>query len=183
MQIIIKTREELLSYLPNNSIGVEIGVFKGEFTDKILEIVNPIGLYLVDPWIGTINSGDKDGNNMQAIQGESYFEQFIVPKYKHNPNITIMRNFSSILETFEDNTFDWVYIDGDHSYDGVQFDLSVALAKVKKNGIITGHDYTTHMFPGVVKAVDEFCLHNNFEIQYITEDICPSYLIYNKKAN
>jgi len=183
MQTVLKTREELLTYLPENSVGVEIGVFKGEFTDTILEVVNPSRLYLVDPWVGTIDSGDKDGYNTQTIQGELYFQHHIIPKYNSNPNITILRNYSKILQTFKDNTFDWVYIDGDHSYSGVQFDLSIALTKVKKNGIITGHDYTSGMFPGVVRAVDEFCLHNDFQIQYITQDICPSYLIYNKKIS
>jgi hypothetical protein len=31
------------------------------------------------------------------------------------------------------------------------------------------------MFPGVVKAVNEFCFENNLEIKYITKDGCPTF--------
>ena len=43
-----------------------------------------------------------------------------------------------------------------------------------------GHDYTINMFPGVVMAVNEFCQKYNLNIEYLTEDGCPTYLIFKK---
>ena len=60
----------------------------------------------------------------------------------------------------EDNYFDWVYLDGDHSYAGVLRDLYNSLRVVKKGGLILGDDYAwpfqPHGQPGVTAAVDQF---------------------------
>ncbi len=64
------------------------------------------------------------------------------------------------FEKQEDNYFDWVYLDGDHSHEGVLRDLNSALRVVKKGGLILGDDYAwpfqKHGKPGVTSAVDEF---------------------------
>lgn len=174
---LIETREQLLELLPKNSIGVEIGVWKGQFSKIILEKINPKMFYLIDPWEGTIMSGDKNGENISHINGPEYLANHILPEFLFLDNVKILNTYSNILQIFPDEYLDWIYIDGDHNYESVKHDLEVSYPKIKQGGYITGHDYTTSMFPGLVKAVDEFCLKYGLSIKYLTKDGCPSYLI------
>ena len=43
-------RTDLLKILPKNSIGAELGVWKGEYSEELLQIVQPSILHLVDAW-------------------------------------------------------------------------------------------------------------------------------------
>ena len=177
MQKKIKTRNDLLDILPKNMIVAEIGVFKGDFSEIILQKIDPIQLHLIDIFEGKMCSGNKDGDNIIWTELSEDYE-FLKTKYENNKKVTLHKGYShDILNTFNDNTFDMIYVDGDHSYNGVKRDLEIAFLKVKKGGYICGHDYSNAMFPSVVNAVNEFCEKNNLVIKYITEDGCPSYCI------
>lgn len=56
--------------------------------------------------------------------------------------------------------FDVVFIDGDHSYEAVTSDLNW-YHRMREGGIILLHDADTASFPGVRKAIDDFCNKNN----------------------
>jgi hypothetical protein len=79
------------------------------------------------------------------------------------------------LKTFNDEYFDIIYIDGDHSYEGVLRDLKLSYNKVKKNGIICGHDYNISTYPQIVQAVWSFCKEYNLKINYLTRDELPTF--------
>jgi predicted O-methyltransferase YrrM len=51
---------------------------------------------------------------------------------------------------------DWLYIDADHTYDGVRADLEAWAPFVVRGGLLLGDDYGHHLFPGVKQAWDEF---------------------------
>ena len=70
----MKTREELLNTIPKNTIGAEIGVFEGNFSIQIQDIINPQKLYLVDLFEGEMCSGDKNGNNIKYIDLSDSYE-------------------------------------------------------------------------------------------------------------
>lgn len=57
-------------------------------------------------------------------------------------------------DEFADGSFDFVFIDADHSYDAAKDDIARWRPKVRKGGWLGGHDYSKH-FPGVIQAVDE----------------------------
>lgn len=176
----MKIREEIIELLPKNSVGAEIGVFKGEFGKFIFNTVTPKKLYLVDIFTGVMCSGDKNGDNMEYINlDESYNNLKIF--FKNDLNVELFRGYSrDFFLQIPDDHLDFVYIDGDHSYEGVKIDLDYAFKKVKAGGIIAGHDYTPR-FEGIIRAVNEFCdTHGVTKI--ITEsDGCPSYYIVNTK--
>lgn len=99
-----------------------------------------------------------------------------VIRFSSNPFVKIVRNFSyegSLL--FEDNYFDFIYIDAAHDYESVVEDLNAWWPKLKKGGIFSGHDY----FPdtrvwrgkecGVYKAVNEFAVQKNTEVHHVTD--------------
>jgi len=54
----------------------------------------------------------------------------------------------------EDNSLSLVFIDADHTYEGCKKDIELWWPKLKKGGVMLGHDYGPH-FEGVVRAVDE----------------------------
>jgi len=177
---LIKDRNILLDSLPKNMKIAELGIFKGEFSKIILEKVSPSELFLVDLFPEEICSGDKDGNNIVWVNLEQMYDQ-IVEEFKQFQHIKVIKSYTSdFLNSLEDEYLDAVYIDADHSYEGVKLDLNLSLKKVKKGGIIMGHDYTYDKFPGVVNAVNQFCENNNLKIDILTEDGCPTYLIYKK---
>jgi len=73
-----------------------------------------------------------------------------------------------------DESLDWVYIDADHRYDTAKADIEVWFPKVRKGGVISGHDYIKDYIVsgqefGVWKAVDEFCEKNGYKFKLITD--------------
>lgn len=161
-----KRQIELLEKMPKNSVCAEVGIWSGEFTEKILRVVKPKKLYLIDPWEFHKEEGyerawyggrkAKNQDDMEKIY-HSVRERF-EPEIKSG-QIIILRGFSEqTLEKFETASLDWIYIDGNHKYEFVKKDLSSSLDKVKRGGFITGDDYREGGWfnGGVKKAVDEF---------------------------
>lgn len=177
---------EYLKYafkLPHHPKLAEIGVFRGDFAISLLRQFRPYMLYLIDPYEGSISSGDQDGNNVEIYEGDQLYHQ-VKHRFLHYPNVTLLRTKSTVLENFGDNEFDLIYIDGDHSYDGVTYDLQVAYKKIKHMGWICGHDimmnedktYNKYDF-GVLKAVQEFTWNYGLKVDGLFMDGCVSYAI------
>jgi predicted O-methyltransferase YrrM len=73
------------------------------------------------------------------------------------------------LAKYPDKSFDLIYIDGDHSYEGVKQDADVAKAKLADNGIIVFNDYIQFDYLagvryGVVRAVNELLINDDWRV-------------------
>lgn len=185
---VFDTRLEMLDfYLQDNLIGAEIGVFTGEFS-QFLASKNPNQLYLVDIFEGVAGSGDVDGNNFTWADLSVVYQNLLI-KYQHSNNITLFAGYSSqFFDTISNDHLDYIYIDGDHSYEGCKLDLENSILKVKNGGWIFGHDYTInsvkakhHYEFGVRQAVDEICQKYNLTLQSIAYDGCTSFCFKNVK--
>lgn len=155
-------RQQLLNLLPENAVGMEIGVWKGEFSQQIINAASPRVLHLVDPWVVS-DDPDRDnawyGQNKvsQADMDEIY--QSVVKRFGDRNEVKIHRKPSTqALLDFENGSLDYVYIDGDHSYEGVRTDLNGCFPKIRAGGLICGDDYVLGRWwkDGVVRALHEF---------------------------
>jgi len=64
----------------------------------------------------------------------------------------------------EDASLDFCFIDGDHRYEAVKEDIIAWTPKLRKGGILSGHDYDYPHFGGVTLAVDELLTDFNLEL-------------------
>lgn len=69
---------------------------------------------------------------------------------------------------FQPDTMDSVFIDGDHTYEGCLSDIKLWGPIVKNGGIIVFDDYG-HYYPGVIKAVDQFCKLNKLSLEIVNK--------------
>lgn len=169
-----------------NPIVCEVGVRFGNYFDLIVT-PNVFKAYGVDIWRDTGNQGQNDAFYDQNSLDNQYCDVF--KKYMDNPKVTLIREFSSkAANFFDDEYFDFIYIDADHTYESVKTDLDAWYPKVKKGGILSGHDFiptiTTiqlgHAVPfGVEQAVFEFKLRNNISEEnfHLTNELYASYYI------
>ena len=170
----LNTRTDMLNMIPENSKFVEIGVFRGEFSRDIINIVKPEELFLVDIWQGKWGSGDKNGDNyVEILDMENVYLNMFHQAIKHN-NIHIVRATSTaFLNSCDDCYFDSIYVDGDHEEQAVYNDLVNSYKKIRNGGNLMGHDYHHQ----IKTSVDRFCADYKQEISYIANDGCPSFLI------
>ena len=186
---IYKTREELLNLVPKDSIFLEIGVFKADFSKQVIKVANPKEFYMVDIWQGGWGSGDKNGDNHLHIENMEDVYLSLYQQTKHKPNIHVVRATSTaFLKSCEDNYFDVIYVDGDHAEQAVYEDLSNSFKKIKDGGMLMGHDFdytlggARHKAGGdVVRAVIRFCRDYNQKVSCVADDGCPSFIINVKK--
>jgi cephalosporin hydroxylase len=141
----------------NNAVFVEIGVWKGQsimyLAEKAKELNKNIKLYAVD----TFKGSEEHVDHPDIINDKVYdiYLENIEPLKEY---ITTIKGSSHEVYTqFEDESIDFLFIDGDHSYKAVQKDLKFWYPKVKKGGIISGHDYMW-IDARVKMAVDQFFL-------------------------
>lgn len=114
--------------------GVEIGVCKGEYTEKFCQA--GLKMYGVDPWTAY---DEYDTPGMQKRLDAEYEETVArLSKYE----CTLIRKTSAeAAKDFADESIDFVYIDGHHMLKYVVMDLCDWSTKVRKGGAITGHDF------------------------------------------
>lgn len=133
--------------------AVEVGVFYGGLTWYGAQIArdNFSSWVSVDPW--NIGSSDlPDGWNWEDIY----------TGFKMNLRDACLDDFVEIkrmksveaAKTEADESLDLVFIDGDHAYESVKSDIDAWWPKVKKGGVMLGHDYCKKL-PGVIRAVEE----------------------------
>lgn len=154
-------------------IGAEIGVEQGIFSEIICKNKNVKKLYSIDAW--KAYKGYRDHTRQKKLDG--FFE---ITKKRLAPfNCEIVRKFSlDAVKDFMDNSLDFVYIDANHDYDHVYEDLTIWSKKVKKGGIISGHDYIRRkgqrQFYAVVSAVNDFVKNNNISELLIYKKVSPA---------
>lgn len=165
-------RNTLIKLLPEG-ICAEVGVAKGKFSLYIRTNTSPKMFYLIDAW-KSFDLGYTDSNMVnQREHDRRYFNA--VKNLGCHDNITIVRELSvEGAGKFANETFDWVYIDADHSYKGCKDDLDAYKDKVKEDGYICGHDYLREGFElpgyGTNQAVDDFVAENNYFLTILTNE-------------
>ena len=138
-----KLRQKMLDeVMPKGARCAEIGVWEGDFSAEILNITKPKELVLIDPWDLLADREDEHTHSQHSsatLMREKYDQ--VAGTLGRLPNCTLRKGFSAnVLETYPDDYFDWVYIDGNHLYDFVLEDIMVASRKVRPGGIIAGDD-------------------------------------------
>jgi predicted O-methyltransferase YrrM len=118
---------------------------------------------MVDPWrvpdtdSPYARSGDLNAKWTQE-QWDEIYEGAAERTRPYLYRRSMMRMTSAeALPQIPEESLDLVFIDGDHSYEGVKIDLGW-WDKVKPGGIFCGHDYKSRgrKWSGVVRAVDEW---------------------------
>lgn len=162
---VVTNRDAFLQALPKGGVVAEIGVNRGEFSERILTLNTPEQLHLIDAW------STKRYHSGLGLEVESKFAKQIALG-----EVQVHVGYSTdLLPRFEDDSFDWIYIDTDHSYALTAAELAIARNKVKPGGIIAGHDYVTGNWDGgvrygVVEAVHEFCVQHGWELILLTHE-------------
>lgn len=124
----------LSRYAKDKKCLVEIGVWHGVNTRKIREVMDAQGcLYAIDPF-----EPGKFGISWQKLIAHSEASQ---PK---NGKVIWLENFSNkAIEQFkqiETKPIDFMFIDGDHSYEGIKTDWMLWSPLIEIGGIVALHD-------------------------------------------
>jgi hypothetical protein len=132
----------------DHAIFVEVGCWEGKSTTFMAEKIKGSGkdikFYAVDIWEDYIQEGMLWKANMDL------FINNIEPVKEY---INILKGDSTeAVKHFEDGTVDFVFIDGNHQYEFIKSDIEQWLPKMKKGGVLAGHDT---QFEGVTRAINE----------------------------
>ena len=198
MYYVLSERENLVSFLPHGAVGAEIGVAHGDFSEVLLDRARPSLLYLIDPWshqepdnrdpatyLKEISrSSDSFGPPAENALGDERYAA-VCQRFANRPEVVFSRQFSyKVAKEFSDGYFDFVYIDGNHTYEYVFQDLLDFAPKVKDDGLIMGHDFFEDAFAneqryGVIDAVHRFLRRagGDYRLICLTYEPFSSYVI------
>ena len=138
----------------SNKTMIEIGSFVGESTVLFAQSFKKV--IAIDPFLADYDPADPTS---YLFEFKNVYDTYLERTSPHSNIETLTMTSDEASKVLNEETFDFVYIDGLHTYDGVKTDIINYLPKVKKGGVIGGHDYTndtvhTHL-EGVKRAVNE----------------------------
>lgn len=153
--------KDMIQKFGDNSHFVEIGSWRGRSASFMaVEIINSgynIKFDCVDTWKGSIEHKEHD-----LIINDTLYDEFInnISKVSHIIN-PIREESVNAAKNYSDNSLDFVFIDASHEYIDVFNDIKSWFPKIKKGGILAGHDI---FWGGVNSAVNEFFKEKKFDI-------------------
>ena len=147
---------DLIKELGDNSQKdmIEIGSFVGESTVLFAQSFGSVTA--IDPFLADYDPLDPTS---YLFEFDNVYDTYLARTSPYKNIKTIKATSDEAYEVLKSNfgRFDFVYIDGLHTYDGVKTDIINYLPLVKDGGVIGGHDYTMQHkhLEGVYNAVNE----------------------------
>lgn len=156
--------DAILKRVGNKARGVEVGVFRGVLSRYLLK-KGVSRLFMVDNWLPAKEQpghykatrdycatlSEKEAASNEALARE------VARQYGERAKVLKMGSVEAAA-LINDASMDFVFLDADHSEDGLRADIAAWLPKVKRGGWLCGHDIDNHMpeydFSGVRRAVD-----------------------------
>ncbi len=141
----------------------EVGVYSGIHARNIFDNLNVKKILLIDPY-EDYDPDDSSSYNLLAAKVEAHNRFHLIDdsfvEFMEMKSITASTKIGS-------ETLDFVYIDANHNYKEVVSDINFFWHKIKKGGILAGHDFNVF---DVAKAVVHFSDAHNLKVQTGTED-------------
>jgi hypothetical protein len=176
---VLSDRNALIQLVPKNAVWAEVGVYKGDFSQIVLDTCSPSLYYLIDNWRFDPNEHNpfqESTENFSNFAGRVHWEH-----YGDDPNAHQERNYQSVINRFSsvpcvrvvrarsvegieslpDAHLDVIYIDANHQYEYVLRDMIHARKKLKLGGIMLMDDFYEgpgghEQNEGVMSAVNTF---------------------------
>ena len=142
-------------------VGAEIGVCLAASTELFMKNVPNIKkYYAIDNYPTYIDWNGADFNEERQSLMKQYAADVLKP-YKEKIEF-VYEDSSDFANSLENESLDFIFIDGDHSYEGFSKDLNNYFSKVKKGGIVSGDDIT---LTSIDKGLNDFFAENKPEIK------------------
>ena len=147
------TRFILYKYRMKNMIVAEVGVDYGINAKNMLKLLPIKKIYLIDPYELKLDN----------VPGDIRFKKAkkFLSKYKRKIVFIRKNSFEAVKDI--PNNLDFIYLDGSHTYEDVKKDIELYYPKVRKGGILGGHDFWVSQI-GICKAVLEFVEYNKLRL-------------------
>lgn len=205
-------REQLLEAFPKGGNICEVGVFGGEFSKKIIDIVRPQSLDLIDVWKWTYFDWDNpplaelqniesfktwaksyfsfyDGGHPDRLLERLYQDVSEMARSESRATINVHRGFATeVAKNLPDSSFDAIYIDADHHYDSVLADLFAYAPKLRSGGVLFGDDFLEDLsrkdgLYGTIYAVETFLKRSDFHCLLLTGFGEAQYVLYKETSD
>jgi len=147
------TREDLarLFAATGYTTGAEIGVADGRNSQTLCRNIPGLKLLCVDPWL---KYPDNPRGGPQT-QHDGNFELAQARLTGYDVHFVKAMSLDAVRPVPKES-LDFVYIDGHHGFDYVMTDLIEWSRRVRKGGMVAGHDFYHFQWAGVVEAVTAY---------------------------
>jgi hypothetical protein len=178
-------RNGLVGIVPKNAVWAEVGVYKGDFSQFVLDTCSPALYYLIDHWQHNPdehNPFQETTENFSSRIGRIHWEHYgddpnehqeqnyhlVLHRFSHVPCVSVIRARSvEGIDRLPDSHLDVIYIDANHQYEYVLRDMMHACKKLKPGGIMIMDDFYEgpggyEQNEGVMGAVNTFVKRHNY---------------------
>ena len=159
-------REDLSQFV--GEVGVELGVQNGTFSRVLLKRSDCLKFYSIDRW-----AGDRGHDETEYATTIANLKEF------GGRSSVIRASFSNALSMFEEEYFDFIYIDG-YAHMGQEGGETINSwwEKLKPKGCFSGHDYSEKYFPLTYKYVNKFVKNYSLQLHVTQEVGYPSWYVF-----
>jgi len=136
---------------------LEVGVNEGVNLFYLAKRNPNIIFYGVDPYYSSEFEIEEivHGTQKTIYENDKYNQMLLrIRKLKFNNVHLVKKTSLEAAKDYDDEELDFVFIDGDHSYQNVKEDIHLWLPKIKVGGYLAGHDFSLEWF-SVVRAVED----------------------------
>jgi len=160
------TRYDFIETIPKGSSYLEAGVLAGDFSEKVINTINPSTACLVEPFF-EIDWHAPEYGGPRWDKPENHYD-FVVNRFKSVQCATLYKtSFEDFFIKNKTKTFDFIYMDYNTDFESVEKQIIMGTELLSKDGILGFNDYniyfnntTTGEKMGVVPAINAFLYRN-----------------------
>lgn len=146
--------------------GAELGVKEGRFTAYLIHNVPECSIIAVDLWGIMPERNEVGAETYKDWPQEEYYRNLVAWAKDKPVEVKRMLTSEAALEV-PDGSLDFVFIDADHTASGVRRDILEWTPKVRKGGLISGHDINWPTVRGVVEELFPNYLKGSDNVWYV----------------
>jgi len=184
---VLPSRKHLLEKLPTGRVFAEIGVGLGIFTRGVLKTCRPSHFLAVDNFQLHQIEVLWGKPTLELFEGKThraYYESLFIDECSSGRMTVREGDSAEIIRSLPDQSVDILYLDADHSYEGVKRDLAEVDRKITRDGFLILNDYTflenvgSKGEYGVIQAGHEFMVAHGWQMvwfvlqPYMFCDVC-----------
>lgn len=174
----LEGRRGILDLLQPRTVGAELGVFTGLFSEIILRVARPAVFHLVDPWwleYGELypdwGAYTDHGRLPTRVAHDAATARAEAARGACDVEIHVSTS-ADWLRSLPDASLDWAYVDSTHYYEETLEELNLLNAKIRPDGIVLGDDWRPdpgHAHHGVFRAVHELVRAGMWDVLRVDE--------------